>query len=157
GNDDGLGHATLDRVGTLSISGGGNFTIADGKTLYVDSFVDHNMSGIVNFGSTLDVADTAFIGDPFIGDLTCAGGGTSCIVGIDGFSLALNFDFQDQTLHLFDIQYALSNPGQNLLAGGVNPQAGCSEAEKQANGGSCPAGGGDANGFGNQFLSGSKP
>ena len=157
GNDDGLGHGTLDRVGTLSVSGGGNFTIVSPAVVYVDIFTDSHMTGTVDFGHTLDVLNQALIGDPFIGDLVCASGGTSCIVGIDGFHLTSGLDFQDQTLHLFDIQYALSNPGLNLLAGGVNPQAGCTAEEKQANGGSCPAGSGDATGFGNQFLSGTKP
>jgi len=160
GNDDGAGHATLNRLGTLSVSGGGNFTIVTPAVVYVDNFTDSNMTGTVNFGATLDVLGVATLGDPFIGDLVCASGGTSCIVTINGFSFGLApFDWQDQTLHVFDIQYALSNPGLDLLASsGINPQAGCSEEEKKANGGSCPAGGGsnDAVNYGNQFLNGHK-
>jgi hypothetical protein len=64
----------------------------------------------------------------------------------------------NNTLHLPNYEYALSDPNQSLGAGGINPQAGCSEEEKKENGGHCPVGPtGSAEGaanYANQFLHG---
>ena len=162
-------------VGNMSISGGDNFTIDPGIEVYVTSFSDSNMSGTLNFGSTLNVSGKLTLSGNLSGDITCSGGGFSCLVLIPPASGTLNgvpvsqfllvygtgtSDNANYTLHLPDYEYALSNPGESLGSGGVNPQAGCSEDEKKANGGSCPAGSNSSEqssvNFANQFLGGHK-